>query len=165
METHRRHASVFISRNADKAVIVPMHFHEGVYVEDESVTSTETPLDPRLLGTLIREALMRSQCRSGNAWRGGSPRQWPAFRASGVRTVKSFERDYIRVSVVGANEANIIWEIEGYPAKDAELRVRATVSAGQRFLVTLGERVLGVYHACRDWPFHEVSPRLHRRPS
>jgi hypothetical protein len=165
MDTYRRHASVFISRNADKAVIVPMHYHEGVYVEDENAASTDTPLDPHALGTLIREALMLSQSRSRDEWRGRSPRHWPAFRASGVRTAKSFRRDYIRISVVGANEANIIWEIEGYPAKDSELQVKATVSAGQKFLVALGERVLRVYRACRDWPFHELNTPLHRRPS
>ena len=44
-----------------------------------------------------------------------SPREWPAFRASRMRTVKSFEQEYIRVSVCGANEANIAWVIEGYP--------------------------------------------------
>lgn len=165
METYRRHVSVFISRKADKAVIVPMHCHEGVYIEDENVAFTDTPLDPHALGTLIREALMLSQLRSGDGWRSGSPRQWPAFRASGARTVKSFERDYIRISVVGANEANIIWEIEGYPAKDAELRVTASVSAGHKFLVPLGERVLRVFHACRDWPFHELSSRPHHHPS
>jgi hypothetical protein len=33
-----------------------MHYHEGVYVEDEDAVSTETPLDPDSLGTLIRRA-------------------------------------------------------------------------------------------------------------
>ena len=131
-----------------------MHYHEGVYVEDEDAVSTETPLDPDSLGTLIRHALRRSAWRAADAWQARSPREWPAFRASRMRTVKSFEQEYIRVSVCGANEANIAWVIEGYPSKDAELRVTATVSDRLDSSTGLGERVLRVYHACREWPFH-----------
>ena len=83
----RRHATVFVSRQADRAVIVAMHCHEGVYVEDEDAASTETPLDPDSLGTLIRHALGRSAWRAADAWQARSPREWPAFRASRMRPV------------------------------------------------------------------------------
>ena len=39
--------------------------------------------------------------------------EWPAFKVSGAKTIKAFEREFIRYTVTGANESNIIVRIEG----------------------------------------------------
>jgi hypothetical protein len=67
---------------------------------------------------------------------------------SGKRSVHQFESGFIRLQISGANEANIIAMIEGFPEKDADLRVLS--SANPAVPGVLGDSCLSVWRACRD---------------
>ena len=73
---------------------------------------------------------------------------WPSYRASGATSVRKFEQDFISISVEGANDANLIATISGWPEKDSQLQVTSLVSTAVP--AEMGQRILLVYEAWRD---------------
>jgi len=146
----KKHSAVFIDRAGTCAIVVPMHYNgKGGFLFEDDRAHVFRPLpDAEALGTEIFAAMERSQIKPETSHRGAKLTDWPAFKASGARSVKRFEADFIRVHVAGANEANIIYQLEGLPEKDAELRILA--SSNPRPPDRLGERCLAVWRACRD---------------
>lgn len=147
-ERVKQSARVFIARSGERAVVVTMHVNEyGILFEDDSARILEAPLSPDAIGTAVRAAMMGTARRSRDL-RQARMSDWPAFRASGLRTVKSFEAEFIAIDVDAANDANLVAVITGSPEKDAELEVTSSVSTACP--EKIGEYVLRVYEACRD---------------
>jgi len=148
-EAMKKSARVFIARTRTPAIAVAMHMNENdIWYEDDRPMVLNEPFTSEDLGNAIAEAMRKTERRSGN------PRQsklsdWPAYKASGERTVRGFEESFIEISVAGANAANLIAVITGNPEKDAVLQVTSTISTGV-VPAELGDRVLQVYKACRD---------------
>jgi len=146
----KKHAALFIDRAGTCAIVVPMHYNGrgGVLFEDADALTLHPLPEPEPLGAAVFAATERSQVRPETSHGGWKLTDWPAFKASRARSVKQFEADFIRIHIAGANEANIIYQLEGLPEKDAELRVLA--SANPRLAHQLGDRCLAVWRACRD---------------
>ena len=53
---------------------------------------------------------------------------WPAYRASHYKTINSFENDFVRYTVAGANEANLFMDICS-PELANGVRLESAVSA------------------------------------
>ena len=149
-KNHRRHAVVYMDRSGDTAIIVPLHYNGagGFLFEDVEPIVIRTPNDPESLGTTIKRALMASAIRPESADRIGKLTDWPAFKSSRKKSVRQFESAFIRIDVSGMNEANLFYNIEGWPDKNAEVRVLASASAFRP--EELGERCMRVWRACRD---------------
>jgi hypothetical protein len=145
----RRAVQVFIRRDGDQVIVVPMHYNEnGVRYEDETTVRIEGPFDPSEIGTAVFLALGTSGVRPKNL-RETKLTDWPAFRASGATSVRRFEADYIALKVEGANDANLVFTITGLPFKGSELEVGAT-APNACSSENLGDVVGKVYRACRD---------------
>jgi hypothetical protein len=119
-----------------------------MWYEDDAPTVLNKPFTAEELGNAVAEAMGKTDRRARNA-RDTKLADWPAYKASGERSVRKFEESFIGVSVEGANAANLVAVITGNPEKDAVLQVTSTISTGI-VPAELGERVLQVYEACRD---------------
>lgn len=86
----------------------------GLYVEQTPVAliSPDAPADT--LGQSVWEALLSFRASASPDLASRKKTDWPAYRASGVKTVRAFEGGYVHVSV------------EAFPCV---LRVEATVPA------------------------------------
>ncbi len=145
----KKHAALYIDRAGEAAIVVTLHYNGpgGFLYEDETPTVTQ-PNAPDSLGSAVQRALDASDIRPPTSHRDKKLTEWPAFKSSGRRSVRQFEADFIRLHISGANESNIIYQIEGWPEKDADLRVVASASSAP--VGQLGERCLIVWRACRD---------------
>ena len=72
---------------------------------------------------------------------------WPAYRTSRSKSVRTFENEYISISVDSLNNYNLVLEIRGYPFKDSELTINSTISyAAEK--EEIGKRIMKIYEAC-----------------
>lgn len=145
-----RHATLFMDREGGSAIVVPLHHNGegGFLVEDEMPEVLRPFPDAQALGRALGSALERSRVKPEVSHRDRKRTDWPAFKASGARSVKQFEADFIRILVSGVNEANLVYQIEGFPDAEAELRVLATASPKPED--AFGDACLRVWKACRD---------------
>jgi hypothetical protein len=148
-EAIKKFARVFIDRLESTIIVVAMHINENdIRYEDEGPAMLKKPFTAEDLGTAVAEAMKKAE-RRNNFLRDRKLSDWPAYRASGQRTVRKFEESFISISVEGANAANLVAVISGDPEKGSVLQVTSTISTGVS-PADLGERILLVYNACRD---------------
>jgi len=149
--SHSHHARVFVSRHDETAIIVALHYNgpKGLLFEDIHPVVLRGPLEAATLGCETKAALEKTQIRPPVSFANHKLKDWPAFKASRMKTVRQFEQDFIDIQLSGANEVNLVYLIEGYPEKDSELKVLASISSGAA-PDKLGEQIILVYRACRD---------------
>jgi len=141
-------STVYIHRSGKPIIVVTRHYNGGpggFQVEDESPTVIDNPSDPLALGTVILDALKATTARPARNYRDRKLTDWPAFRSSGARSVRRFEEEFIRLQIHGANAANATYIIEGWPKKDAKLRVTTAVNISPG---AIGTECLEVWRAC-----------------
>jgi hypothetical protein len=117
--------------------------------EDEHPVVFQGPLEAITLGREAKAALYKTQIQLPVRFANSKPKDWPAFQASRIKTIRQFEQDFIAIQLSGANEANLVYTLEGYPAKNAELKVLASISSGVA-PEKLGGKIILVYRACYD---------------
>jgi hypothetical protein len=146
----QQHAHVFISRIGQSAIIVTLHFNGagGILFED-AAPSTVSPLDAVALGQATLNALQRTQILPARSFAGEKLRDWPAYQASKLSSVRMFEAQHIPILVSGANASNLIYTLEGELGKDEELRITASISSSAP-AAKLGALLIKIYEACRD---------------
>ena len=148
-DSFKQRCTVFINRSGQPAIVVAQHYNGrgGFLVEDEAPIVLPE-VGPPELGTTVIAALKATCVRPARNYRNRKLTDWPAFRSSGARSVRVFEEDFVRLQISGANSANIIYRIEGWPHKNARLRVIREVSMGSA--AAIGDACLDVWRACRD---------------
>ena len=145
-----KHARVFASRAGSTLLVVPQHYVGGpgaLMIESPDVVVLERTDDHSPLANAILRALDSTRVLPDQNLRDKKRSDWPAYRASGCRSISKFEAEFIAVNVSGANESNHFVWIEGWPEKDAELSVRCSSileSPG------LGTACLRVIDACQS---------------
>lgn len=113
---------VFMHRDDDRSVIATKFQtldRNGAYFEsDDAITLCESHPAARF-GEAVRDGFMAS-CRRADAALGAkrSAKDWPALKASKARSAAQFEREWICITVHGANEANITVRMETEPVED-----------------------------------------------
>jgi hypothetical protein len=103
---------------ADRAIVSIVHnVNGGMFVAQRSVALRFG--DKGALGAAIDMALAQCRAEQEITVRSDEPaprrtrKDDPAFQASGRKTLKAFEQDYIPLTVTGANEFNLIYEVNG----------------------------------------------------
>jgi len=148
-EAIKKFARVFIDRSGSRAIAVGMHMNENdMWYEDDAPAVLNKPFAAEDLGHTIAREMAKTDRRATNA-RHSKLTDWPAFKASGQRSIRKFEDSFIEISIQSANAANLVAVITGNPEKDSILQITSTISTGV-VPAELGERVLQVYEACRD---------------
>ena len=91
-----------------RLIVAPMHqASTGVYYEQLEPIVIEVPVGPAEVGAAFREAFDRFSVSNHNV-PGTKKSDWPAFQASGVRSMKAFERQYLPVLCEGLNRSNAV---------------------------------------------------------
>jgi len=147
-----QHAVVYIDREGQRAIVSTVHHNgspNGILLEDENPVVLLAPLATPALGSAVCTAMRSSEIRKERSCRDDKLTDWPAFRASRSKSVHAFEADYISIRVKGANDANIIYVLEGLPSKNSDLAVQASISSSAKAL-DLTSLCLRVWRACRD---------------
>ena len=99
---------VHIYASIDNTIVAAMHRNfAGIYYEQiDPVVLAGSP-DPVALGAAFKQAFDRFSVKDANL-REHKRSDWPAYRASGLRTIKEFERRYRAVACQGLNDSNAV---------------------------------------------------------
>jgi len=145
----KHRANLYLSRDATRGFVVTVNTNEsGILCEADDVEPVATPVQLDALGALIRSAATRSAGIRKNL-RDLKLSDWAVYRASRSRSVRQFERDFVRVTLEGTDDLNSSYVIEGAPEPNYVLRVVTTLNR-HRSDFDLGEMVFEVYKAARD---------------
>jgi hypothetical protein len=144
---------VYVSRGADFAIVAPVFNLDGLRVEVPGFASRLSRVDVEAIGeTLVRGLHVvpaDESTRSAALAHGARKKTWPAFVASGVRSVEAFESAYVRLFVTGANESDLVWVVEGPELFNgcrlqSSMRSRAASAELGRWIVEFADFVIEV---------------------
>lgn len=108
--------AVDLSEEYRKILIAPFFVDESwLRYEQEDVEVLSFDVTDELLGESIKRSL-KNFAEKNKYLTKRNLTDWPAFKASKLKTVKEFEKKYSRISISGLNEANI------FLAMDAETK-------------------------------------------
>ena len=103
-------------------IVAATHFtRDGIHVEQPAPVVLEVAR-PVELGMAFRTAFDACSRREVDlsAWKKSD---WPAFRASGLRSIKAFEREYTAMQCVGLNPSNAVVRASAQCPDDPELEL------------------------------------------
>ncbi|MFT5618046.1 MAG: hypothetical protein ACI85I_001275 [Arenicella sp.] len=99
---------IYLSSELNDILIAPQFVDESwVHYEQEEIQQMDFDCENELLGKAIKDNLDKFKEKN----REETQRKiidWPAYKASKLKSVKEFEKKFTRISICGANEANTI---------------------------------------------------------
>ena len=142
-----KHCSVYISDKHEQIIIAPQLVNKaGIIYEQENCRTMPKSAIFSELGTEIIDSMNLFSMKDTNLT-AAKRTDWPSYKHSKSKSVKTFEQEYINISVDSCNEYNLIIEIEGSPYKNSELKIKSTLSfyADKE---EIGRRIMQVFEAC-----------------
>jgi len=153
--TFVRRSNVYVSHTDGEILVASMWNHGGLFAEMDGGVEPCPKDDAEALGVLLTRKLTECQFRKEFDYSGRKRSAWPAYQASGLKTLKAFEEQYVEYGVGGASAANVTWQIESPPFPNGVSLISAR-SAGtspaelgkwvlefHRFHLEVRSRVLG----------------------
>jgi hypothetical protein len=126
MLTKLRRAHLYLAENKP-AIAAPVHVNSaGIYYEQENPLMDESS-DWSALCASLRLSINRFSFREANL-RDTKKADWPAFRASGCRSVRQFEDLYLRIDVVSVNEAELFYLASCQPRGEKDIKLQVTLN-------------------------------------
>ena len=104
----RKLLTVYASVKHDRIIYTP-NLYDGIYVEMKDPITSAYNIEDAEIGKLVKQEFARSEW--GKTEMPSKKSEWPAFQISEMKTISSFEQEYRRIAIMGANDANIIFEI------------------------------------------------------
>jgi hypothetical protein len=124
-----RAANVYCRSDADQAIVVSVYNHGGLMAEKPGGASIVKLSDPAALHEAVRAALDACEYAEDFNYSQTKPSDWPAYQASGYKTVKKFEAEFIRLPVKGVNEKNFFYDVTTPDFGEFGLHLTMTVDA------------------------------------
>lgn len=142
-----KRCNVYVSEVYNEIIIAPRSLDKaGVIYEQEKCLVLSKEIDFQKLGEEIMNAMNQFSYIETDLSK-SKLSDWPAYKHSKSKSVKSFEKEYISLSLDCCNEYNLIFTLEGLPFKESELKISSTVSFYAKHEV-IGRRIMLVYDAC-----------------
>jgi hypothetical protein len=124
-----RSVNVYLAREGEAAIVARTDDWDGAWIERPGGAERLTAPSLSELGDAVKRAFAEFGHREGPIdLRGHKPTDWPAFQASGLKTLKAFERGFVTYSVKGVNPANIDMAVESPPLSN-DIALKARISA------------------------------------
>ena len=138
--------TVYLSNEYDKILIAPIFVDESwIRYEQEEIETLSFDVNDETLGESIKCNLNKFAKKNADL-RKRNKKDWPAFKASKLKTVKEFESKFSRISISGLNEANLILAFDAETKSKNEIDLRTTISA-YADNNELGDRLRKLYRA------------------
>lgn len=143
--------SAHIYAAPDEPVIVaPLHFNSaGIrYEQDDPIVVDSSSWDAVV--PHLRVSLARFSFREANL-REQKLTDWPSYRASGKRSIRQFQNDYLCIRIIAMNEAELFYDAECRPRGESDITFHVTLNPYGRDEEIA--RLLGkLFHSCLRWP-------------
>lgn len=149
VQEYFRACTVYCRPDADQAVVAAVYNHGGPTVEIPGGAALVRFADADVLHAAIHAALAACEYQENFNYSGRKKSDWPAYQASGCRTIRQFEAEFTPLHIRGVNEKNLSYEITTPAFGQFELRLSITVNA---FTENYGEAVHSIlknFLACK----------------
>ncbi|HAA20531.1 MAG TPA: hypothetical protein DCP28_17865 [Cytophagales bacterium] len=121
--------AVYLSQEYDMVLLAPFFVDESwLYYEQEEIEALSFDVNDEMLGESIKRNLNKFAEKNADTTK-RNKKDWPAFKASNLKTVKEFETKFSRISISGLNEANIILAFDAETKSKNEIQLRTIISA------------------------------------
>ena len=121
--------AVFMSQEYDKILLAPFFVDESwLHYEQEEIEALRFDVNDEELGESIKRNLKKFAEKNADTTK-RNKKDWPAFKASNLKTVKEFETKFSRITISGLNEANLILAFDAETKSKNKIDLRTTISA------------------------------------
>lgn len=128
MSNFIRYCGVYCNSHAENAIVTAMFNHGGPIAEIPGGAVSVTYTDQKAMDQAVREALEGCIYELDYNYKDSKRSDWPAFKASGYRTIRKFEADYVYLRVKGANASNLYYFLESPEFGANSIRLISTVN-------------------------------------
>ena len=100
------HSTVYVSQAAVKLIICPTtSIEKGFYHEQQPLSLIPWDTPAEILGQNVWESRLLFRKIPSLNLRSSKKSDWPAYRASGLKSIRDFENQYVRVPVIAFSNA------------------------------------------------------------
>ncbi len=110
-EKFTKACAVFVSRTDDTVLVAAMWNHGGAFVDMDDGVAFCDAADFEAVGRVVMERLAACRFEPKFDHRGRKKSDWPAFRASKMKSMRAFEDRFVRLSVHGLHGETFYWEV------------------------------------------------------
>jgi hypothetical protein len=103
--------TVYCQPDADQVIVAAVYNHGGMTAEKPGGTTTAKFSDAAVLHETVRASLEACEYEENFNYSGMKRSDWPAYQASGYKTIRRFEADFIPLHVKGLNEKNFFYDV------------------------------------------------------
>lgn len=123
-----RQCHLYLPREGGTAIVASTFNHGGLFAEQPDGAISCNLTDIEALGQQIKQKLDKCKYQEAFHYSDSKRSDWPAYKVSSLKTIKSFEGNFIWYSIRGANDANLIWQIAS-PSFQNGIELHSTISA------------------------------------
>ncbi|CCE11252.1 hypothetical protein BRAS3843_660060 [Bradyrhizobium sp. STM 3843] len=149
-----RRAKIYIGATVREAIVAALHYNNaGICFEQDNPEVVADWRQGSGLAVALRSALERFSPQERNL-RSYKKAEWPSYRASNSRSIRTFEAAYLRISVQALDEAEFFYDAEAYPSGEEDIALHVTLNRhGPN--EEIDRKLLKLFNACVDWPKYE----------
>lgn len=127
-----------------------MHFNSaGIRYEQDHALLAENGSWEHVARSL-RQALESFSFRESNL-RDRRLTDWAAYRASGLRSVRQFQREYLCMWIIALNEAELFYDARCQPREEGDITLHVTLNPYQPD-EEIARQLARLFDACLRWP-------------
>lgn len=120
---------LYVSAELNKILVAPQYVDESwLLFEQEEIEIIDFDGSNELLGEAIKRNFEKF-AQKNKEIKKRTLKDWPVYQASKLKSIKEFEQKYYRISIHGANEANIIMTFEADMKLKSEINLTSSISA------------------------------------
>jgi hypothetical protein len=141
--------NVYCHPESNQAIVAAVYNHGGLTAEKPGGAAVVPLADSHALKHAIQAALDSCEYEENFNYSGLKRTDWPAFQASGYKTVKRFEGEFIRLHMRGVNEKNLLYEVTSPTFGDFGLHLKVIVNASTEAYGEAVQYLVSKYLACK----------------
>jgi hypothetical protein len=152
-----RQAHIYLPTERKLAVVVPVYQAQGggFVCEQEICTTIEEWRDAEKLALALKAALKQFTAKHCDLRTRGKAADWPAFRASGCKTINEFESTYVCIVVRAFNSAELYYDAYAKPENERDVEIHVTLNPFNLDIET-GRKLLKIFDSCQKWSEHNL---------
>jgi len=121
--------AIYISSEYGKILIAPHYVDESwLRYEQEEIEILNLDCYDEILGKSIKRNF-NMFAKKNIAGKKRTLKDWPSYKASKLKSVKEFEKKYLKISINGANEANLFMVCEADMKSVNNINLTSSISA------------------------------------
>jgi hypothetical protein len=144
-----RACNVYCQPAVDQVVVAAVYNHGGLMAEMPGGATVVKFTDTKTLHEAVRSALENCVYEENFNYSDLKRSDWPAYQASGYKTIKRFEADFVMLLVKGVNDANLFYDVTAPEFGKLGLHLTVTVNGHSGNYGEAIHYIIQSYMACK----------------